>query len=84
MDETTGTFTTKDDLELFTRTWTPEGEPKRGMLIVHGMGEHSGRYEHVARFFVDRGYAVSAFDLRGHGQSDGTKVHVRFLQRVPR
>ena len=76
MPETTGTFTTRDDLELFTRTWTPDGDPERGMLIVHGMGEHSGRYGHVARFFVDRGYAVSAIDLRGHGQSDGTKVHV--------
>lgn len=77
MDETTGTFTTRDNLDLFTRMWTPEGDPSRGMLIVHGMGEHSGRYEHVARFFVDRGYAVSSFDLRGHGQSDGAKVHVK-------
>lgn len=76
MDETTGTFRAKDGLELFTRTWTPDGDPKRGMLIVHGMGEHSGRYEHVARFFVERGYEVSTFDLRGHGRSGGPKVHV--------
>jgi len=76
MGETTGTLRAKDDLELFTHTWTPEGEPTRGMLIVHGLAEHSGRWEHVARFFVDQGYAVTAFDLRGHGQSGGTKGHV--------
>lgn len=77
MNETTGRLKASDDLELFTRTWTPEGDPTRGMLIVHGMGEHSGRYGHVARFFVDRGYAVSTFDLRGHGQSGGSRVHIR-------
>lgn len=76
MPEETGSITTRDDLELFTRAWMPEDDPTRGMLIVHGLGEHSGRYAHVARFFVDRGYAVSTFDLRGHGRSDGTKVHV--------
>jgi alpha-beta hydrolase superfamily lysophospholipase len=76
MDETTGTLKAKDDLELFTRTWTPESDPTRGMLIVHGLAEHSGRWEHVAHFFVDQGYAVTAFDLRGHGQSGGTKGHV--------
>ena len=76
MDETTGTLQAKDDLELFTRTWTPESDPTRGMLIVHGLAEHSGRWGHVARFFVEQGYAVTAFDLRGHGQSGGTRGHV--------
>lgn len=76
MDESTGKHRSKDDLELFTRTWTPEDEPTRGMLIVHGLAEHCGRWEHVARFYVELGYVVTAFDLRGHGQSDGTKGHV--------
>ena len=76
MNETTGTLQAKDDLELFTRTWTPESDPTRGMLIVHGLAEHSGRWGHVARFFVEQGYAVTAFDLRGHGQSGGTRGHV--------
>ena len=46
------------------------------MLIVHGLAEHAGRWDHVARFFAERGYEVAAFDLRGHGQSGGTKGHV--------
>ena len=75
MNETAGTFTTQDGLVLATRTWTPEAEPQRGLLIVHGLGEHSGRWDHVARFFADRGYAVAAFDLRGHGESEGTRAY---------
>ena len=76
MDKTTGTYTTRDGLVLHTRTWTPAGDPRRSLLIVHGLGEHSGRWDHVARFFADRGYAVAAFDLRGHGQSEGTRAYV--------
>jgi acylglycerol lipase len=75
MNETTGTYTTQDGLALHTRTWTPDGEPERGLLLVHGLGEHSGRWDHVGRFFADRGYAVAAFDLRGHGQSEGTRAY---------
>lgn len=76
MTEATGTISTRDGLELFTRTWTPEGDPTRAMLIVHGLAEHSGRWGHVADSFVERGYAVAAFDLRGHGRSGGTKAYV--------
>ncbi|MEN8234005.1 MAG: lysophospholipase [Actinomycetota bacterium] len=75
MSEMTGTFTTRDGLSLLTRTWTSES-PRRGMLIVHGLGEHTGRWQHVARFFVERGYAVAAYDQRGHGESDGTRAYV--------
>lgn len=75
MIETTGTHTTHDGLALHTRAWTPDDDPQRGLLIVHGLGEHSGRWDHVARFFADRRYAVSAFDLRGHGQSEGTRTY---------
>ncbi len=44
------------------------------MLIIHGVGEHSGRWGHVGDFFADRGYDVTAFDLRGHGASGGDRV----------
>jgi len=76
MDSSTGTFTTGDGLSLYTRTWEPESDPERALLIVHGLGEHVGRWEHVAQFFAERGYAVAAFDLRGHGRSEGTRGHV--------
>lgn len=67
------TFTGHGGLELHCRCWRPEGTPKAVLPIVHGHGEHSGRYAHVADWFVPRGYSVYAFDLRGHGRSQGER-----------
>lgn len=46
------------------------------MVVVHGFGEHSGRYESLARSFAPRDYAVHAYDHTGHGQSSGQRGHV--------
>lgn len=51
------------------RTWVADA--KATILVVHGIAEHSGRYEHVARQFVASGFSVVAFDQRSHGQPDG-------------
>ena len=67
------TFVGHDGLELFCRHWRPEGTPKAVLPIVHGHGEHSGRYTNVADWFVPRGYSVYASDLRGHGRSQGKR-----------
>ncbi len=56
--------------ELFERNWPLPGA-KAGVVIVHGLGEHSGRYEHVAQALNAAGYAAYAIDVRGHGQSPG-------------
>ena len=64
---------TKDGIRLYTQDWSPETEVKAAVCLVHGLGEHSGRYEHVARFFTQNGYALDAFDLRGHGKSGGPR-----------
>jgi alpha-beta hydrolase superfamily lysophospholipase len=61
--------------ELFWRSWIP-GDPWASLLLVHGLGEHSGRYDHLAmRLGVD-GVSVFSFDLRGHGQSSGPRGDV--------
>ena len=44
------------------------------VVLVHGVGEHSGRYEHVAERLVAAGYAVYALDHRGHGRSQGPRA----------
>jgi alpha-beta hydrolase superfamily lysophospholipase len=67
------TFEGCGGLELYCRRWRSETKPKAVLSIVHGHGEHSGRYENVADWFVPRGYTVYAFDLRGHGHSQGTR-----------
>lgn len=68
-------MTAPDETELFTRHWT-SSDPRADVLIVHGLGEHSGRWDHVARFLADRGYSVTGFDLRGHGRSTGRRCHI--------
>ncbi|MCG9911449.1 MAG: lysophospholipase [Flavobacteriales bacterium] len=49
--------------------------PKAVICLVHGMGEHCGRYGHVADFFNARGFSVIGFDQRGHGRSEGKRGH---------
>ncbi len=56
--------------EVFERAW-PVSAPKGAVVIVHGLGEHSGRYDHVAAALNQAGYSVYAQDARGHGQSIG-------------
>lgn len=59
-----------DGFSLFVRVWQPDGSKKRGILqIVHGMAEHSQRYEILASFLVESGWEVWAHDARGHGQT---------------
>ncbi len=61
--------------EIFWRAWLPD--TIRGLCIIaHGLGEHSGRYEHVARALGERDLASFALDHRGHGQSGGKRGHV--------
>ncbi|NIA24686.1 MAG: alpha/beta fold hydrolase [Gammaproteobacteria bacterium] len=67
--------TARDGTMIAIRRWAVPS-PKAAMLIVHGLGEHSGRYDHVARFFNGRGIDVTAFDLRGHGLSGGRRGYV--------
>lgn len=62
-------------MELFYRQW-PINTPKAAILIVHGIAEHSGRYEHVAKFFNDAGLSVYALDLPGHGHSEGKHLDI--------
>lgn len=72
--ESTTTIAAKDGLELFVRSWTPP-QYKAVIALVHGFGEHAGRYQHVADFLNANGFAVIAVDLRGHGKSGGKRGH---------
>ena len=63
--------TSFDGLELFMQYWAPDGQAKGVICLVHGIGEHSSRYEHVAEKLVDSRYVMLASDLRGCGKSQG-------------
>jgi alpha-beta hydrolase superfamily lysophospholipase len=83
MLHTTHSLQTDDGLTLHTESWLPDATPKALLLLVHGYGEHLGRYRHVAAYFVGKGYAVFAIDHRGHGQSEGLRAYVeRFDQFI--
>lgn len=69
-------FQSLDKLTLFYRTWLPSRDHQANVVIVHGLGEHSGRYERLASELSDKGLAVFAYDVRGHGQSQGEKCYV--------
>jgi len=71
----TGHFKTPDGVDHLYRAWIPEGEVSKVLCIVHGMGEHSGRYDEHAKRLNDQGIAVFAFDHRGHGESAGKRGH---------
>jgi alpha-beta hydrolase superfamily lysophospholipase len=66
---------THDGLQLHAQGWQPDGEARGVVALVHGLGEHSGRYAHVGAALCDRGYVLLAFDLRGHGNSQGPRGH---------
>jgi len=72
---TVKTGATNDGTAQLRRRWQVEN-PTVAMLLIHGIGEHSGRYQHVGRFYADRGYDVATFDNRGFGESGGKRGHI--------
>jgi acylglycerol lipase len=73
---------TKDQSNMFARGWSPDGQPKGVVCLVHGLGEHVGRYEHVGAALTNAGYALLGYDLRGHGRSDGQRGHIPDFQSL--
>lgn len=71
-----------EQLKLFGQVWQPIDAPSAVIALVHGMGEHSGRYRKFAEFFTERGFAVMAFDQRGHGKSEGKKGHITHYNQL--
>ena len=61
-------YTAHDGKKLFLQAWMPE-QPKASLLLVHGLGEHSGRYSSLVERLIQIDVAVFTFDGRGHGKS---------------
>lgn len=76
MTHTQGALQCHDGLTLYCQAWRPDGDAKAALAILHGFGEHGGRYTNIVNALVPRGYAVHVFDLRGHGRSPGLRGHV--------
>lgn len=75
MDQDDGFALTADGLRLHWRSAAPP-RPRAACVLVHGLGEHTGRYAHVSSHLVQQDLATWVFDLRGHGLSEGLGGHV--------
>jgi len=64
----------REGTQLIGFEWWVEN-PVGVICLVHGLGEHAGRYDHVAKFFNSRSFSVLVFDQRGHGLSEGKRGH---------
>lgn len=70
-----------DGTELFAQVWEPSVvSPRAVICLVHGLGEHSGRYAHVAEAFEKEGYILFGIDHRGHGRSGGVRGHISSIE----
>ena len=72
-----GYFKNQENQSIYFQSWLPDNPAKAVLLIVHGLNEHCGRYDHFSDFFVNEGFAVYGMDLIGHGKSDGTRSYVK-------
>lgn len=77
-------FTSSDGKNLFVRIWGDCLSAKACILLVHGLGEHIERYNHVAKAAIERGLCMIGYDQRGHGQTEGKRGVIvspkRFIQ----
>ena len=74
MEHQEGFFNGSEGAQTYYQAWLPEGHVNAVLVIVHGLGEHSGRYMNVVNHFVPLGYAVYGLDYYGHGKSEGMRV----------
>ncbi|MBE0669304.1 MAG: alpha/beta hydrolase [Anaerolineales bacterium] len=72
---------TRDGLDIFAQAWEPSAiVPKAIVCLVHGLGEHSSRYTHVAEALGKEGFILFTYDLRGHGRSAGLRGHISSIE----
>lgn len=72
-----GTFKGACETSIYYQAWIPEQEIKAVLILVHGIGEHSGRYMNVVNYFIPLKYALYGLDHVGHGKSGGDREFVR-------
>ena len=69
-------FEGMNGISLYSQSWLPEVQPCAVIALVHGIGEHSGRYMNVVEHMLSNQSAVYGYDLRGHGNSPGQRGHI--------
>jgi alpha-beta hydrolase superfamily lysophospholipase len=75
-----GKFGGAGGLDLFYQAWLPQDAPRAVLAIVHGAGDHSGRFDRLVMPLAQDGFAAYSFDLRGYGRSPGRRGHINRWQ----
>jgi long-chain acyl-CoA synthetase len=75
-----GTLLGYEGCHLYYQSWQPEGISHAIVVLVHGLGTHSGVFQNVVDYLVPQGYEVYALDLRGHGRSEGQRGYINRWQ----
>ncbi len=73
MQHSEGRFQGVRGTDIYYQAWLPDEDPKAVVVVVHGLGEHSGRYMNLVNRLVPLGYAIYGLDHLGHGQSEGQR-----------
>lgn len=77
---------TSDGASLYAQGWEPEQKSVAVICMVHGLGEHLGRYRHLAEFLTQHGFVFIGIDLRGHGKTPGQRGYIasfeHFMQDI--
>lgn len=76
MKHNQATFQGAGSLDLYYQSWRADGVPRAVLVIIHGAGDHSGRFERLVLPLAAQGFTAYAFDLRGFGRSPGKKGHI--------
>ncbi len=76
MNHKEGTFKNDNGIDIYYQCWLPEEEEKAVILVVHGLGEHCGRYMNLVNYLTPQGFAVCGLDHQGHGKSGGEREMV--------
>ena len=83
MKHETGYFEGRENRKLFYQIWLPEGDIKACIVAIHDWGTHSDRMKYPAEYLTEKGYAIYAFDLRGHGKNRGNMPgHIDSLDHI--
>jgi alpha-beta hydrolase superfamily lysophospholipase len=71
-----GNFSGVGGLDLYYQSWHPGCEVKGILVLIHGLGGHSGVYKTIVEYLLSKGYAIYGLDLRGHGLSQGQRGYI--------
>jgi alpha-beta hydrolase superfamily lysophospholipase len=80
METTVWKWKTNDGLEMYSKAWVPSEKAKGVICLIHGVGEHIGRYQADGEALAGAGYTLAGFDIRGFGKSEGRRGHTPSLE----